>query len=166
MTVPPSKRTRIYIGGPRKAIRSYATGAGLESISFDGERKIVNKEWAKRCEHICRLTLTEADACTGSRAATKATPILSRAAKGVIALGDFSDRSDMKEPALMSPSADPEDYSKVCDAAQPSSKLLTGRSGARSAMTLQRPSCCVPGAGSESASADPPGAGGVLSGTQ
>ena len=45
----PEAPADIYYGGPHEAANSFVLGQGFEAMSFDGERKIVNREWAERC---------------------------------------------------------------------------------------------------------------------
>ena len=51
-TVPQSNATVVYFSGPHKLAGSLIRRQGLEQISFDGERKLVNADWAKRCASI------------------------------------------------------------------------------------------------------------------
>ena len=51
--VPDSEDTTVYYGGLDEGMESFVTRQGFEPMSFDGECKAINREWAKRREwHI------------------------------------------------------------------------------------------------------------------
>ena len=45
----PEALADIYYGGPHKVADSFILGQGFEVMLFDGEQKIINREWAERC---------------------------------------------------------------------------------------------------------------------
>ena len=45
----PEAPADIYYGGPHEAADSFIFGQGFEAMLFDGEQKIINREWAEQC---------------------------------------------------------------------------------------------------------------------
>ena len=97
--------------------KSFLAGQGFHSIGFDGEQRIVTKDWADKCESIQQrisALLTE-PIVTGGEVQFRR--ILTERAKSVIRTaienGRFRNRSDATESTYMAPSDDPDAYSRV-----------------------------------------------------
>ena len=50
--IPKAKYTKHYLGGPAKGARHRPQRQAFQSISFDMERRLVNRELAARCEYL------------------------------------------------------------------------------------------------------------------
>jgi len=171
---PKTTGTAIYIGGPRKVASSFVLGQGFESSSFDAERRRVNREWVEHCEGVHRLALVPADQSTVRESGVQPNYILSKAAKAIIERdnGEATDAEPgRREPAFMRPSTKPGDYSKVsCPDLHTwvnrttEYTLLVVCSGAHTAKTSVRTSCCARDAGLASVSTRQTRQGGVQSG--
>ncbi|KAF9646686.1 hypothetical protein BDM02DRAFT_3188658 [Thelephora ganbajun] len=92
----------IYFGAPWEAAQTFVLGQGFESVSHDRLQRSINKEWFQRLK----------------KAGISPTRILSKAAKALISAdigqGRYRDRTSTNEPAYMSPSTDPTQYSLWC----------------------------------------------------
>jgi len=50
--IPKVKYTKHYLGGPAKGAHHRPQRQAFQSISFDVERRLVNRELAARCEYL------------------------------------------------------------------------------------------------------------------
>jgi len=50
--IPKSSQTTVYLGNPRQVAEHFSLGQGFKALSFDAERRLVNREWVGRSEYI------------------------------------------------------------------------------------------------------------------
>jgi hypothetical protein len=111
--MPKIKTFRSY---HRAAAKSFVSGQGFHSLSFDGEHRIVNRALAKKSEsaHSFSTPLTKPAVTRGDVECRK---VLSENAKLTIRAatesGRFHGRSKAKESPFMAPSENPDKYSPV-----------------------------------------------------
>jgi hypothetical protein len=127
---------------PNPVFRSFAVqvaptlraGQAFQVLSFEGESKVVNKQWAEKCESHLTIISIAAHKPQVLRDNIKSVKVLSDAAKQAIrtahASGKYKGREARHEPPYMAPSDNPDHYSKVCVPSLPSTRQLTVQSGA------------------------------------
>jgi len=116
--IPKPGQTTVYVGTPRQVAGHFSLGQGFKALSFDAERRLVNREWAGRSEYIHTINpQAPAQRFTVARGEIQPEYILSDKAKEIIKQrhnnGDFKGRVNETQPPFMASSTKPERYSKV-----------------------------------------------------
>jgi hypothetical protein len=118
MSPPPLPRIKAYRSNVRAGTKSHVAGQGFQQLSFNSEHKLVNKEWVEKgmpspIQSLCRSNVSKAlrSKILTNRVFPEATRAL---ISNKLAARHFNCREDRFEPPHMAPSADPDDYSKVC----------------------------------------------------
>ena len=101
---------------PQQA-QTHQSGQAFHSLGFAAESKVVNKYWAAKCESSCVFFTSPANKVQVLKSEISCRKILTETAMQLIRnghlAGRYKDRVKKLEPPYMSPSVDPEEYSKV-----------------------------------------------------
>jgi hypothetical protein len=110
------KRVKTYRAALKAAAGAHRCSQGFESIGFDGEHRLVNKVWMKKCEST-RLSSETTDLFAVESENQRHVKILTDKARSIIKSaideGKYKDREDELEPPFMKPSEHPLNYSWV-----------------------------------------------------